>query len=630
MRRYRFFIMAVLTVLSCLIVACQEKSASAQRDKGVFCLTAGGGDVELTGIILSGSPSFLDSTAAGELRKYIKEFFGTDLPILTPAQGEKDLSGRILVGEAAIRTAVITQEQANAVGEGGYLIRSSDGCLALAGGSADGTVNGVYAFLEEMGAKFLSADVHLAPAQKLAIVPEMSLARSPAFKFRCDFAPDQPGYTHQYVIGNPRELGSRHSWVHTADFLLEYEKYHTEHPEYFALMKDGRRLEPDPKSWRFDVHVCMSNPQVRAEAAKNLLAWIEAQPQRKYFMVSQGDGRGDKWCQCKQCQAQDAVPGKVMTDRLLEFVNHLARRVAAKYPDKVLFTLAYTEATGPVPVRVKPEPNVRVMYCPYPWDWGCQSHAFCEKNKKGMKDLADWVALCPKQLFIFDYPVGYKQPMEIMGSFYAMADKIRYYARSGIEGVQFCGSPRGFNSLFKYVMNELMWDPETDLEKTIDEFMALYYGKEAGPVMREYFDLIYKEIRERPVHQMCEGDNPGLVTEEFAKKGYRLFERATQAAGGDQELLRRIRDEKLFLLYSDIHVRHKVNGMVQGDMESYAAKLAEFTRIVREQKMKNYMRRTPMHKFFRDTARLKFQEEHWYDDPAVDRFLADPLAMLKD
>ena len=77
-------------------------------------------------------------------------------------------------------------------------------------------------------------------------------------------------------------------------------------------------------------------------------------------------------------------------------------------------------------------------------------------------------------------------------------------------------------------------------------------------------------------------------------------------------------------------MRHKVNGMVQGDMEGYAAKLAEFTRIVREQKMKNYMRRTPMHRFFWDTARIKFQEENWYDDPAVDRFLADPLAMLKE
>jgi len=31
-------------------------------------------------------------------------------------------------------------------------------------------------------------------------------------------------------------------------------------------------------------------------------------------------------------------------------------------------------------------------------------------------------------------------------------------------------------------MNKLLWDPKTDVEKEIDTFMSLYYGKEAGPV----------------------------------------------------------------------------------------------------------------------------------------------------
>jgi len=47
-----------------------------------------------------------------------------------------------------------------------------------------------------------------------------------------------------------------------------------------------------------------------------------------------------------------------------------------------------------------------------------------------MKDLADWVKLCPKQLFIFDYSVSYRMYLEIFGSLYAMADKIRYYAEA--------------------------------------------------------------------------------------------------------------------------------------------------------------------------------------------------------
>jgi hypothetical protein len=325
----------------------------------------------------------------------------------------------------------------------------------------------------------------------------------------------------------------------------------------------------------------------------------------------------------------DAVPGKVMTDRLLDFVNHLAREVAKKYPDKILFTLSYTEATGPVPVRVKPDPNVRVMYCPYPWDWGCQSHAFCEQNQKGMKDLADWVELCPKQLFIFDYSVGYKMPLEIFGSFYAMVDKIRYYAKSGIEGIQFCGSPRNFNSLFKYVMNKLMWNPEIDVDRTIDEFMNLYYGQEVGPLMREYFDLIYTEVRERPVHQMCEGNNPSLVTAELAQKGYGIFQRAISAAGSDDVIRSRIEDEKLFLLFSDLQNHHKVNGSVSEDLTAYANKLAEFASLAKERQLNSHERRKTMHEFFWNTARIRFEGDPWYSDPGVDRFLADPMSLLQ-
>ena len=287
-----------------------------------------------------------------------------------------------------------------------------------------------------------------------------------------------------------------------------------------------------------------------------------------------------------------------MTDRLLDFVNHLAREVAKVYPDKILFTLSYTEATGPVPVRVRPEPNVRVMYCPYPWDWGCQSHAFCDKNRKGMKDLTDWVQLCPRQLFIFDYSVGYKMPLEIFGSFYAMVEKIQYYANHGIGGIQFCGSPRNFNPLFKYVMNELLWNPAIDVEAIIDQFMQLYYGKEAGPIMREYFDLIYRVIRERPVHQMCEGNNPELVNEEFAEEGYGILDRALKMAAADEEIQRRIQDEKLFLLFGDLQNHNKVNGLALSNLEAYSRKLVNFVRIAREKKLTSHERRKPMSDFF--------------------------------
>ena len=214
-----------------------------------------------------------------------------------------------------------------------------------------------------------------------------------------------------------------------------------------------------------------------------------------------------------------------------------------------------------------------------------------------------------------------------MGSFYAMVDKIRYYAESGIEGIYFCGTPRNFNALLKYAMGRLMWDPDIDIEKTIDEFMTLYYGEQAGPIMREYFDLIYKEIRERPVHQMCEGDNPELTTPEFAEAGHDLFRRAMEAVQGNEDIQKRILDEKLFLLYSDLYNHNKLNGLA-GDMEVYSRKLAEFTRMAKEMKMKYHARRTLTPDFFLTTAGIEITEEPWYEDPKIEELLADPMAVL--
>jgi len=345
-------------------------------------------------------------------------------------------------------------------------------------------------------------------------------------------------------------------------------------------------------------------------------------------MVSQGDGRSNLWCHCEKCQAMDAIPGVEMTDRLLHFVNGAARLVAEKYPDKVLWTLSYTEATGPVPKHEKPEPHVRVLYCPYTHDWGCQSHAFCEENTKGMKDLADWVRLYPKQVYIFDYAVAYRMYYQIIGSLYAMADKIRYYKESGIEGIYFCGTPRPFNNLFKYTLGKFMWDTNTDIEATIDEFMNSYYGEKAGPVMREYFNLIYREIKERNVHQMCEGDIPELTTPEFAAEGYKLFDRAMEAAEGDEDIQQRILDEKLFLLYSDLYNHNKVNGKA-GDMEVYAKKLAEFTGMAKEMKMRTHERRKPTPDFYQRTVGIEITADPWYEDPKIEELLTDLLAVLK-
>ena len=126
---------------------------------------------------------------------------------------------------------------------------------------------------------------------------------------------------------------------------------------------------------------------------------------------------------------------------------------------------------------------------------------------------------------------------------------------------------------------------------------------------------------------MCEGDNPELTTPEFAKAGYALFNRAMEAAEGDEDIQQRILDEKIFLLYSDLYNHHKVNGKA-GDMQLYSRKLAEFTRMAKELKIGDHARRMPMPDFFLTTAGIEITADPWDEDPKIEQLLTDPMAML--
>jgi len=127
---------------------------------------------------------------------------------------------------------------------------------------------------------------------------------------------------------------------------------------------------------------------------------------------------------------------------------------------------------------------------------------------------------------------------------------------------------------------------------------------------------------------MCEGPNPRLVNQEFARKGYEIFDRAMAAAGNNKDYRQRIADEKVFLLFTDLNNHNKVNGIALKDMESYTRKLAEFTRLARDRELKSHERRKTMTEFFKNTAGIELSVDPGYRETKVEEFLRDPEALL--
>jgi hypothetical protein len=561
--------------------------------------------------------------AAGEIAAYIEQICGRKLAV-TETDATTVMPGDLVLGELAVTTGIISREELKSMERDGYVVRVTNDRGAVCGWRDLGTIYGAYALVRQLGVKFYAPGCEVVPRTEALIVPTCQLRAKPLLEFRKMSQNLKLGHTPSDDLGEPRDIGEPGGLVHSAAYLVPFDTYHETHPEYFALQKDGKRLRRDPEAKRFDVHLCLSNPDVQRISAERLMALMDKLPNRTYFGVAQGDGHA--WCRCEPCLALDTVPGKVMTDRLITYVNAVARYVAKKHPEKRILTLAYTKATSPPPTRVKPEPNVMVQFCPYPGRVYCQSHFFtCEKNVGGYEDIQGWFKVAPKNMYIFDYPRGYKIYYEPFGSFYAMKQKMEYYLDNGVRGIYYCGIPTNFKDLFTFVHSAMQWDRKANVEALIDEFMPVYYGK-AAPFIREYFDTMHREVVERDVHQMCEGRCPGIITPKLGQKALALFAEAEKAVADDRVALHRVRAEKFCVLFADLNERNPVNGRLAVSEDEFAQRLAEFMTLGRVLGRRSIGRRDDgiVSDWLYRICRLRTHTKPWFADPLCRRMAQAP------
>ncbi len=207
------------------------------------------------------------------------------------------------------------------------------------------------------------------------------------------------------TVGTDDRLGGRsrqrlinHSFLHH----IPSSQYGTAHPEYYSL-RDGKRLAPVANDG-YDTEPCLTNPEVLEIVTQSVLKEIETHPQVANVSVSQNDNA--KYCQCPQCAALDQREGTPMGS-LLTFVNAVADRVAVRYPNRKVGTLAYWYTRKP-PKTLKPRPNVQIQLCSIEC---CLIHAIddpnCPKNIAFCRDMNEWGKICD-DIYIWNYNTNFR------------------------------------------------------------------------------------------------------------------------------------------------------------------------------------------------------------------------------
>jgi len=336
-------------------------------------------------------------------------------------------------------------------------------------------------------------------------------------------------------------------------FGYVWEKYHAEHPEWFALQPNGSRdlTKLGPERAR----LCKSNPALIAALAADKIAKLKKSGERA-ISLALNDGASATFCQCEKCKALDAPDGRAitlwdrsvsperefphvsLTDRHVWFWNQLAGRITREVPDVSLGVYAYSVYKAP-PLRERLHPSLTVGFVGI-------SYKSDAEREDARKDWITWSQMAPR---LFWRPnlllMAYREGVPINFA-HKMGEDVRLFAERGLVATDIasCTHSWATEGLNYYVLAKLLWDPRADVDAIIDDYCSAGFGAAAAPV-KEYFTRIEAMTTEVARHTPATAQTKDLhlasrrYTPAFTAELAALLDQAS-AAGNDTLIQRRI------------------------------------------------------------------------------------------
>ena len=481
-------------------------------------------------------------------------------------------------------------------GEDGYCLDMRDGNLVITGGNDRGVLYGVYSFLEKyLGCRWYTSEVSCLPRLERVSLPAGVESYTPPVRWREVYYYDlcDPVLAARFRLnGNaqgkgevsPRRRairGGTHAgwglWCHSLYTLVPPALYAT-HPEYFAEV-GGLRVPPRQDG----TQLCLTQPDLPGlmEVALDSLMQVPfsglpvwADSSAHYWSVSQMDGGGN--CQCADCLASDVYDGSP-AGTLLKLVN----RVAARFPDKDIATLAYTYTRKP-PLHTRPAANVVIQLCAI--ETARQGInlpiATAPEHAAFRQDLMGWGRIC-NQIVVWDYEVQFQNLVSPFPNFSTMQGNINFYVDNHVNAI-FCQGNREkggeLAELRGYLLAKLLWNPHCDLQAEMDDFLNGYYGP-AGVYLKQYIADMETSLKLSGARLSMDGDpeahRDGYLSEACLARYRRYFDQAEQAVADRPELLKRVCKERMPLLYAQIRLGY-------GPAQERLRMLEELNRLAEE------------------------------------------------
>ena len=504
-------------------------------------------------IVIAGAPTPTARFAAQELQTALKRVLAVDSAVVPETKAGKNAVFRILVGPLKRHPLPA------GLGSDCFVIDAPDSAsLRLAGTDNDiapltpyykavtGTLYAVYRFMrDKLGVRMLwPGESGIVYPEKQSVSTDGYLVKDgPALPIRSAFYGHGRRYPRASLLaavrwGRFNGMGcSWRGWFNHSSSQAIGDRYVKTHPEYYALIR-GKRIVPR-KNERARWKICHANPDL----PKVFAEWGMNHPDGKdFFPVSPNDGHN--WCECGECRKLDAgqrakfdnLDDPLCTSgRVFTLADRVARELEKRGSKQLVALYAYSAHTDPPAILPKLHDQVLVAVAK-----GIAWKLVPEDERKFDELMKLWSARA-KNVLLRDYPGVGRTGVTPYPHLVDRTVKSLYRTFRNFCGIDNCGDDSRSYALWgptQYVLARLLWAPETDVEKLLDEYYASGWPKSQKWV-RAYFD--YFENRTVEVRRRGKNQWPGnllgcleIMSDPAVARGRELLAKAAEAAKGDE------------------------------------------------------------------------------------------------
>ncbi|MHB1461629.1 MAG: DUF4838 domain-containing protein [Armatimonadota bacterium] len=516
--------------------------------------------------------------AAHDLQYYAEKATGVKIPIVSEDAIPPDIRRRIYLGptQAALKAGINPSK----LPRDSYQIKSSGDVSYLAGhdrdgdpdslGTPAGTLFAVYDVLDrDMGVRWLWPGVsgEYIPKRASLMIKERNVTVLPRFRF-AGLRTDRP-QERMWMRRMHMHDGDNVSYGHS--FERWGEMYFKEHPEWFELTKEGKRIPG--KS------MCVSNPGLHKQIVENWWAANKNNPSgdRPIINICENDGEG--LCQCPDCRAWDGPEMPWPRPEPYQAYHNVGRRyarfemavlkLARQYDPKAqVVGYAYSNMVF-APSGVKMDKDVLIGYCCDVFmPRKAKDHAWVLQQYMGWANAGASVFLRPNYLLN-----GYCMPCNWSRQF---SDEFQFFVRHGLMGTDFDSLTGMWSTmgLTLYVLGRLHVDPRKPLYEICREYYSAF-GPAATQV-KAYLEY-WESYNQSHLGALADGIfhyywYPEKVFDRYPPECFRpaekLIAEAERAASSDTDAAAKVAFLKAGMVHAKLCVEASLAMSKAGDDES--------------------------------------------------------------